>query len=421
MKRFETSCVDPSFEFAPLGAWNALAGDANGDGDYFERDLFGREIDALLVLRGGTQTSMRQLFVSTKAGTGTAVSGPPVHRPGDVARLVRDGRWIRFLTAIQIRDAFGITAPASQIDVDAIAQDDAGNVLLSLENTRTIHVDHGTGGLTSYTAGDGAILLIPAAEITYTASGIVQAVNPNQGILALNEGQINATVAASGIGDGAGFCADTIGDLDALEIDQRPNGQLLIQTPEGIFALPHLLFAGESLTGLGVVSTAGDIASIGPAACPLGAPCPAASSGIHLGADGYNHSLNALAAVEEDPPCPFVIDTCEHEWTGALCGTSWRLDIAGRPGPTAIQVHLGPSGPGGIAPTLHPATVPFAVECFPHVVFDPARYITAFPVGSDVFSIPSLGCGGTYHLVWQATAIAPSGALALSAPTVLQF
>ncbi|MFN6193827.1 MAG: hypothetical protein ACK5BN_08405 [Planctomycetota bacterium] len=110
-------CSTPSAEkYTPQAAFHVMAGDEDGDGTYFEANLFGR-IDALCEAFGsaaGTPglSNARNLFFSPSVAMGTNISGGPGLRPGDVGRIVRttagDGQVEHFMRQEQFNLALGL-------------------------------------------------------------------------------------------------------------------------------------------------------------------------------------------------------------------------------------------------------------------------------------------------------------------------
>ena len=289
------------FKFAPLVAWNTVVGDEDGDGDYFDSNLFDK-IDALQIKVGPPtrMKDMRKLYFSVSGEIGDSVSGVMV-RPADIVRVMPDGLNELFITADLICQAFGMNCSyASVLNVDALTfkppeAGDPGGIYLSFEESRDISIGAG-----SYLVEDGAILCIPGSAITWAADQTVAAVTAGGGQIVLMEVDAflstNIVVDNSGVADFLGNHPTTIGDLDGLEID--PAGGKF-HSEWGMYH--HLMFCGETLTGGGVVSTepnpAGAIGSIARVnGALLASPAPQPTTGSRVGLAGASvGSLNGLA------------------------------------------------------------------------------------------------------------------------------
>lgn len=407
------TCQDCARKVAPLTAWNTLTGDADGDADYFDNVLF-EGIDALLIKHHAAQ-SMRQMFVSPSARVGGAVSGLPGLRPGDVAAVVRDGmgrdgRFLYFLRAEQVRDAFGITDPLATIDVDAIAQDDAGNVYLSLASDTVLRVRI-DGVVLPRTLHDGGIAVIPASAITYDAAGNVSAVVANGGMILLSEPSVDAIVAHAGFQDSAHHCVTGLDNLTALEIDRRGVcGPLNVRWGTATFAFSHLIFGGDTLV-MGLLTTCGGgaIVELGATPCPMGRGCAdaVASTGFEFGVLSATH-VQALAVVDDPQPYHLVLDTCTPE-IGAP--GSLTLGVEYPAGPAAVALSLAPLAAGGVASSLPTPWGP--AEGFPDLY--PFGLLHIFPLTSSTLTL-TLPPGVVSNLVFQAVEMHPIYGLELSAP-----
>lgn len=407
------TCQDCARKVAPIAAWNTLVGDADGDADYHDAALF-ESIDALLIKRDDPQ-SMRRMYVSPSASVNNTVSGGVGLRPGDVAAIVRDvagnnGQLQYFLRAEHVRDAFGIAGPLALIDVDAIAQDDAGNVYLSLNIDKNVNVLV-DGVVSARVLHDGGIGVIPATAITYNARGNVSAVTPNGGIVLLSEPAVDAMVAHANFQDQAFMCVAGLDNLTALEIDRNCAGTLSIPWGSATLTFPHLLFGGNTLV-MGLLTTCGGgaIASLGTTPCPMGRSCgePVASIGFEFGVLAPA-ALHALAIVDEPMPYHLVVDTCTPEFTGPgtlLLGAEYPA------GPAAIALSVGPIAPGLAAQSL-PSPWPTA-EGFPEL-FGTTTLLHVFPVVGSTLSV-TVPAGVTGNVLFQPLEVHPAYGVELGAP-----
>lgn len=423
----KASCQDCAMKVAPELAWNVLAGDDDGDAMHWQSALFG-EIDAVLMKRaGGGAPDMRHLFLSPKRALGTAVSGTPRLRPGDVAAIVRrggvDGQIEFFLRAEQVRDALGLTVAPADIDVDAIASDDAGNIYLSLDGDVIANLRVGVAILPR-TLQDGAVAVIPATAITWDARLNVAGVVANSAMILLSEGQVNAAVAHAAVTNHAGAVVTAIGDLDALEIDETVPATLGLTWGGVLYTFPHLAFAGETLTGLGVLSTSGGgaIFTFGNLPCCLqlarGAGClTGPTTGFEMGVQApgggaATASLNALAMRFTPSPYPFFVATCTPV---VVAPVTVQVGSKGGSLPRILILSAGPTAAGTVALS---APSPWAPA-----VAHPDIYMHGFigtvfmPTDSLALAIPAIA---PMNLVFQAVCLDPAtGMPALSTPGTL--
>lgn len=407
------SCQDCARKVAPLAAWNTLVGDADGDADYHDNALF-ESIDALLIKRDANQ-NMRRMFVSPSAQVRGMVSGAPGLRPGDVAAVVRnaagaDGRFLYFLRVEHVRDAFGIAGPLATIDVDAIAQDDAGNIYLSLNMDKNVNVRI-DGVVTARVLHDGGVGVIPAAAITYDAAGNVSAVVASGGVIALSEPAVDAMVALAGFQDSTFACVNNLNNLTALEIDRDAAcGPLTVTWGTATFNFSHLIFGGDTLV-MGLLTTCGGgaIAKLGTTPCPMGRSCgePVASIGFEFGVLAPA-SVHALAIADEPEPYHLVLDTCTPEIVapGALL-----LGVEYPHLPAAVALSLAPLGAAGVATSWPTPWGPAAG--FPDLY--PSGLLHIFPLLSSTLNVV-IPAGVVSNLVFQAVELHPVHGLELSAP-----
>ena len=423
----KATCQDCAVKLAPLLAWNTLAGDADGDAIYFDPVMFG-EIDALLMKQSaGSAPNMRNLFLSVKRPLGAAVSGTPRLRPGDVAAIVRnaagDGQLEHFLRVEQLRSALGIAAPIAAIDLDAIAQDAAGNLYVSLDGDMVVQLLV-AGVVTPILLQDGAVAVIPASAIGYDARGNVASVLPNGAMVLFDEARADSLVAHAGVNDAAGAPVLAIGDVDALEIDPTATGPLPLLWGGVAYSFTHLAFAGETLTGLGVLSTigGGSIFSFGHTPCCLdlargGSSClTGPTTGFEMGVQAAGGgpamaSLNALAIRRSPAPYPFFVETCTPVVTAP---GSVQIGLGEGNLPAVLFLSVGASAAGGVAASL-PSPWPvlshpdfYAAGMLGHVLMT-GRSLT--------LPIPALP---PIHVVMQALSLDPStGTPVLSTPGTL--
>jgi len=354
VRRNEIQWVEPnatasfsSKAWLPRVSSNVVLGDHDGDGNFDERQQFGG-IDALVHPRDKNGARVRidktRLFFSPRSGEPTLFG--PAFQPADIGRVLPGGFVERFLTAGQVHAAFGIPNNVA-VDVDAAAlhlTPNGGSVYLSFEGAHAITV----AGLGVVVVGDGAIVRIPPAAITWTLSpwdgaAIVDTVVPLSGQLVLAESQVDTRVANSGIRDAAGAAVTTIGDLDGLTLD--PQGGTF-QSPWINAPIPHLWFCGENLTGAGIVSTAGGGSIPALNGVPLGSPVATDGKQVGLYTTPSVGSLDGLA-VSRGGVSHLSLDTADTTIPGP---GALRLEIGGAPLPPTLMLDLGCNLPSCIDP-----------------------------------------------------------------------
>ena len=313
-------------KYAPAIGWQTLVGDEDNDGDAHTPGLMGA-IDAVLVkpyefdpanqafVARTTPIDWLDVYISPKRRVGTFVSGMPGLRPGDCGTYVRtsgggNGQVRHFLRAEQIINAFGIWDPQlqtplrpDQLDLDAIAVDQLGNIFLSFEDDHELRLVVG-GAVVTIILADGGIAWLPPGAWTPDSFGNVATVTPMSGRIAFGEPGVDGMVIASSVTDQTGMCPTQIVDTDGLAID--PNGGTFTTVWDGVaVTLPDLLFSGETLTGGAVLSTmaGGSIATVNGSA--LAAPCGAGTitDGTQMGLSpsGVVDSLDGLASLDQEP------------------------------------------------------------------------------------------------------------------------
>ena len=302
-----------SEQFAPLQSYTTAIGDHNGDGDYWAPYLFGRApavtgdpfpgIDALVRPRnqqGVCHESARSIFISSAARVphclGAAFGWPVT--PGDVFRVVPNGRAERFISEAQVRQAFGINDP---VNVDAACfywhqEPNQGGIYLSFED---MEMSAAVGAIQ-----DGDLLWIPGAAIAWGVSPydgclVVQAVAANSGQIVRTEAQMDVLVANANVSDAVGAQVLQIVDLDGLTRD-----------PQGGFVggvHPNMWFSGEGLHGCSVLTTVGGGQIAAAGGVSLGAAPAAATTGGHLKLLPTKGTLDGLAVINNK--CHLTLDT----------------------------------------------------------------------------------------------------------------
>ena len=85
-------CMTMAEKWLPRQGIITMAGDEDGDDDYWEPGILG-SIDALIASgpAGSAMVNGRTVWYSPSVTLGTVVSGGPGLRPGDIGRIVRNG------------------------------------------------------------------------------------------------------------------------------------------------------------------------------------------------------------------------------------------------------------------------------------------------------------------------------------------
>ncbi len=355
--------------FAPALGYQTIAGDTTGAGTTSNPFLMSAA-DAVLVkpYERDPQTGnwvprfspveWFDVYVSPKVDVGTNVSGAPGLRRGDCGVILRtaagNGQVRHFITAEQIIDALGMFDPMtlnkltpSDIDLDAIAVDNAQNIFLSFEEDHWMRVNVG-GALANFPLLDGSVAWLPPIAWVPDALGDVAGVNPQLGRIALTEAQMDAMVVNANVADVAGNCVNTVGDTDALALD-RNGGVFVAWWGGAAFNLPNLLFGGETLTGAGVLSTAGGGSIAVANGSPLARGCGNVTDGRQMGLlpSGAVDSLAGLESLRGEP-CRFVLDSPTPLGLGGM-----------------IEVHVGTNMPlpgGGVFLLIGLGTLPISAS-----------------------------------------------------------
>lgn len=354
-----------------LATANALLGDEDFDGDHFEDILGG--IDAVEVLRFPPSFPFNPFApvivydyvfssVNSFGGSSATVDNPTRGAAnGSIFRIVPGaglGDSVEIvLSEQQILSAIGQGAPGDDVDTDAFAQDDFGNVFLSFADDELLN---GTP------IGDGALIMLDTSALSYAPNGVVTGVVAGSAVLLLGESEVDAMVANSGL-----TTASAIGDLSALTFDYNNGGTFLGLDGN---AHPNLLFAGESLGP--VVLTTDSGGSIGFAnGIPVGSATP---NPADLGLGSMTGGIGALTMVD-DKLRAIAIDEVDGEvdFIGGENLVEWDI---GNCFPDASVVFVIGVSPG--APGAQPTSVYTFGYTFP--TFFPVPVITNL-----VFNIPT--------------------------------
>ncbi len=415
------ACASLSAEkWAPRTCYDTMAGDENADGTLFNPTLFG-SVDAL-VSTFSTATSpwqnQRTVFWSVSAAMGNNVSAPPF-RPGDVARIVRngggDGQVEHFMRQEQFNQALGLPLP-TPIDVDAIAFNPQFGIFFSLDTDIVCNTACGP-----VLVQDGAIIAIPQAALTYTFDGRIAAVLPNSAIVVRTEAQVDAMVFAAQVTNRNGVCLTNAVDLESLEFDF--NGAINTWagcTAASVVFAPNLIFSVETGTGASLLTTAfGGSIWNGPCS-PMGRSCGTgptlgSQSGIrpvsgNIGAASY---VNAFLLEHTNR---YVLEPQQHVMTvfpaGAPAGAN-NIDVGSPFLFNFIFLEL-------VSPVV-PASFPFPGAFFPDVYVPSLLYYMPAVAGAGfgTFPMPAIPPFFTGKVLFQSVALTTAGTIELSTPAVV--
>lgn len=420
---FSGPCSAVSAEkWAPRTCFHAMGGDADGDACYWDPAIFAT-VDALLAgqsaspVGGGNQ---RTTFWSPSVALGTAISGAPGLRPGDVGRLVRntsgDGQVEYFMTREQFNTALGLPLTTA-IDVDAIAFAPGMGVYFSLDQDVNAITQCGP-----MLIRDGAIICVPQTLMTYTSDLRIATVAPMSAFRLFSEADMDNIVFTARAKDRVGNCILQAIDVEALEIDYSSAPFAIPGCQGTVIYVPTLLFATETTTGAGLLSTAGGgqiyVGPCGPAATSCTSLLP--TYGPQMGIQATSTTLGApshINAIASTSVCRYVLEPQQHVLTVFPFGAPV--------GSTAIDVGS-PWLWNFMFVTFVPPTVPtsasfapFSLFCFPdyyptNIYWSP---VTA-PGGWGSIPMFAIPPNVTGHVLFQSLAFGGSG-LELSTPAII--
>jgi hypothetical protein len=392
-----------------------MAGDEDGDDSYFEPGIMGA-IDALLTLpAAGTAAAAnaRTIWYSPRTQLGTAVSGIPGLRPGDIGRIVRntagDGRVQYFIRRELINQALGLPV-ATPIDVDAAAFGPNHGLFLSLDTDIACSP---CGGPTLLRDGD--VFALPPGTFTFTGVSITGVV-ANSALIVYTEAAMDLMVATATVANNTGACVPNAIDVESLEFDWTNPGTGFIPGCTGtVLPLPSLLFTTETTTGGAILTTAfGGQIAMGNCG-PLGTVC---GSGPTLGnqigllppsaATGIPSFVNALA---HSRVFTFTAESKVHQ---IPIGTAPQIDF-NTPGLMCwVFLTFAPTGPAVVAPSS-----PFVWGTFGHPdYYNVPNFMNTIPGGFATYTGPVIpwAC----DLIFQGVTITSSGTIEASTPTMVE-
>ncbi|GAB4137802.1 MAG: hypothetical protein Fur0037_03130 [Planctomycetota bacterium] len=411
-------CPNSAEKWAPRTMFHTQAGDEDGDDSYWEPSLFSK-IDALVATWANNPlglSNQRTVYYSVAAPMGTMVSGPPGLRPGDVARIARigtsDGMVDYFFRAEDVQASLGLPPTPLIVDVDACASDQNLGVFFSIESDQVCPLC--TSGTTL--VRDGDVLFVPSGAISWTTAGTVGSVAPGSAVVLHSEAQMDAFVTNAGIANHLGVCVQQIVDVDALDIDWSGAMAGAVPTCFGAAPFPHLVFAGESLTGGALLDTQSG-GRIHPGVCaPYGTNCGVGvTTGLQIGlrpptvAQGISSSVNGLAS-----PRVFRF-VSEAEVPQIAVNTAASIDFASPSALTWVFLAFAPSGPAMV-----PSSLPFppAIFCYPDY-YAPPFFMGWINTGTGFGTYTSPPIPFPVDLIWMGVGIV-NGNIEISTPSMVE-
>ena len=414
-------------KWAPRTCFHTMAGDENSDGVFWNGSIF-TAIDALMVGMSAAgsvyDANPRTVFWSPSVDMGTGVSGAPGLRAGDVGRIIRntawqDGQVEHFMTREQFNKALGMPLK-TVIDVDAIAWAPGMGVYFSLDQDILANPDCGATLIR-----DGDIICVPEPLLTYTPDMRIATVTTSCAHVIYTEAQVDAMVVNAGVTDRFGNCIPNAVDLESLEIDLQTSAGFVPGCMGIIVAKPEFIFSTETMTGAGLLHTAGGLGAIWGGVCtPAATPC---GSGPTLGWQmGINPTNSALGAPSYVNAIAFVrsvrysMEPQIHVQVNPLGGlpAGWQnVDISS---PFAWNFILWTPAPTGINAVAQ-SFGPIGPLCFPDCYLVPSFYMAVPTIGGTAtWPMLAIPAGFTGNVIFQSLAFATSG-LELSTPMTLEI
>ena len=344
-------------KWSPRTCFHVMAGDENGNGQYWNPNLFG-SIDALST--GFTSNNQqiapnpRAVYWSPSAAMGTNISGQPQLRPGDIGRILVDGTVELLMSQDQFKAALGLGPLDPPIDIDAFAYEPGLGVYFSIDSPAPVLAQLACVPGWSVIQ-DGDLFAIPAYAITFALNQLVAGVWPISAYRVKTEADFDAMLANSQIGDRNGVAITSAGDLESLDIYHGPGSQItMFNSCINPVPVPDFLFSTSTMTGGSLACTiGGGQPAMGPCGF-LGIPAQyglqtGAAVGIQqqLASVGPASYVNALAFGTTER---FVLEPVAHQLNyGLLGGPPTVVHVGGNFDYVFTWVDLAPST---IAPSV---------------------------------------------------------------------
>ena len=403
-------------KWSPRNCFQTMAGDEDADDSYWEPGLMG-SIDALLdgmPATGAANANSRTIWYSPSVALGTAISGAPGLRPGDIGRIVRnglgDGRVQYFIRQEMINAALGLPL-TTNIDVDAAAFSPNLGLFLSLDTDIACSP---CGGPTLLRDGD--VFTIAPGNYTLTSAGTLTAVVPGSAVRIYTEAQMDFFTMNALVADRNGVCVTSVVDTEALEIEWTNPSTVVIPGCTGVVAfVPNFIYTAETLTGGAILTTAfgGQIYNAGCG--PLGTSCGSGPTlGLQIGlrpptaAVGIPSYVNALATSR------IFTFTAQSQVPQIPMGTPAQIDF-NTPGFMCwVFLTFAPTGPAVVAPST-----PFVWGFLGHPdYYAVPNFMNTIPGGFATYTSPPIPF--VCDLVFQGVTITSAGTIEASTPTMIE-
>jgi hypothetical protein len=404
-------------KWSPLTCMQVMAGDENGDGNYWNPALFG-SIDALAAPKsafGPVKVDPRSVFWSPSAPTGTSISASPL-RPGDMGRITINGQVELLMGQELFNKALGLL-PDYPIDIDAFDYQPGVGIFFSIDSDVWASPGCWPQGTT---VRDGDVLTIPddGIHITWALSQFyVTDVIANGAYRCYAEAGIDAMLLNSGISDRFGAAITQAIDLEALDIIPGSQITLQYQCNNVSVPLPELRFTTQSMTGGSVMTTLFG-GSVNYGSCGSGFLVPSVQNGTAVGIQGSMQLgppsyVNALAVATTER---FALEPQTHVLNYGLQGGPGTTVHVGGPWPWVfnwIEI-VPPTVPGSLS------AWPFSPNCFPDIYFPGFAFWGYTPMvgGFGSFNTPSIPVGWSGKLLFQCLVL-NGPTWELSTPTVI--
>ena len=409
-------CPGRAEKWSPRQCFHTMAGDYDADDQYWEPGIFG-EIDALIAasINPVGIVNSRTVWYSPRVAMGTAISGAPGLRPGDIGRIVRaglvDGQVEYFIRQELICQALGLPITTA-IDVDAAAWAGPNQGLyLSLDTDIACNPCGGPLLLR-----DGDVFAIPAGTFAFNGTSIT-GVAPSSAVVVHTEAQMDMFTVNAAVADRFGTCVTSVVDVEALEIDWMHPGTTMVPGCGMVVIVPRLLYTAETLTGGSVLTTAGGGQIHNNGCLPLGTGCglgPTLGNQIGLrpptAAVGVPSHVNALASTR------IFEFAAEAQVPQIPMFSAAQIDFVSPGALTWVFLTFAPTGPAVVAPST-----PFIWGFFGHPdYYAMPNFMGVIPTGSGYGTYTSPPIPFVCDLVFQGVTITSGGTIEASTPTMVE-
>lgn len=396
-------------KWSPRTCFHVMAGDENGDGQYWNPNLFG-SIDALSTgfgffwqtnSIGKVAPNPRMVFWSPSAVMGNHINSPtnitPSLRPGDIGRILPNGTVELLMSEAHFRTALGC-GPSVALDIDAFAYEPGLGIYFSLDGDTLCQLAC-SSSQTNW-VNDGSVLAIPWSAVTHSVDYRITWVQANCVHEVINEGFLNVYMANAGVTDRNGASITLVVDLESLDIDHGPGTQVTtFSSGCSTVLVPDFLFSTESMTCGSLISTKNyGQPAMGPCGA-LGLQQPFFQNGYALGIQqqlanvGPASYVNALALGTTER---LVLEPAQHQLNyGGAGGLPTMVHVGGEFDYIFTWIDVVPNtiAPSGAVPSnLFPDWY-----CLNLTLWDFGVTVNGF----DSFAGPNIPVGWSGKLVFQ--------------------